>query len=362
MAVKKKRSLVKGMVIYAIVFLLVAAAGLAFFWDFIDAYECSRPKNTMDSYIAQLTADAMADNCGEWAGEIDTNLQSWEQSREVICQSIDGKVTYARKSSACTETSQTYVLRCGSQVLGQVVIEAGEPDIYGFTVWSVAEQSFSFPHLMCQEKSVTVPSAYTVLANGTALDESYITERGIQYPALEEFYDDYTLPEMVVYTADCVLGELELTVLNEQGEVVEDWENADPSVVLDNCTDDEKDMLEQYMEGFLVSYVRFTGSSNQAASLNYAKLRSGYLIPDSELAVRLATALDGLAFAQSYGDKLDEVIIHGVSRIDDSRYFCDVTYLVSTYGKAGKVQTTNNMKVMLVYWEGSLRVESMTRY
>lgn len=359
---KKKSRFFLGMVIYAIVFLLVAGAGLMVFWKYIEAYENSRPKNTMDRYIAALTAEDMVDNCGPWKESVDSYLQSWEESASFIRHSVPSKVTYARKSSACTETSQTYVLRSGPRVIGQVVIGSEETDRFGFPFWEVREQSFDFSYLLCGSESITVPSSYTVCANGVPLTESYITESGIPYEALEEFYDDYELPCMVTYTAGAVLGDLELTVLDEMGNSVSDWENADPSVVLNNCTAQEEEELKEFLDGFLVSYVRFTGSSNQAASLNYAKLRSGYLIPDSALAKRLATALDGLAFAQSYGDKLDEVIVHRLSRIDDTHYFCDVTYLVSTYGKAGKVQTTNNMKLMLTIWEGSLRVESMTRY
>lgn len=359
---KKKSRFVLGMVIYAVVFLLIAGFGLKVFWNYIDAYERSRPKNTMDQYIADLTVQDMVEHCGDWKDTIDSNLQNWEESAEIIRQSVSGKVTYARKSSACTETSQTYVLRCGPQVIGQVVIAAETPDAFGFTVWSVREQSFDFSHLLCAEQRITVPSVYNVCVNGTPLDESYIVESGIHYEALEEFYEDYSLPCMVTYAADGILGNLELTVQDEEGNLISDWENADPAVVLNNCNAEEEAELKRFLDGFLVSYVRFTGSSNQAASLNYAKLRSGYLIPDSDLAKRLATALDGLAFAQSYGDKLDEVIVHRLTRIDDDHYFCDVTYLVSTYGKAGKVQTTNNMKLMLTIWEGSLRVESMTRY
>ena len=351
------------MVIYAIVFLVIAGAGLAVFWDFIDSYEQSRPKNTMDSYLAALTPVRMVENCGNWEEDVDQQLQSWTAYADVILDSLTGKLTYARKSSVCTETSQTYVLRCGSQVIGEAVIQAAEPDLYGFTVWSVAEESFDFSHLLCQSQSVTVPESYTVTANGVALSEAYITESGIQYAALEEFYEDYPgLPAMVTYTADSVLGDMALEILDESGNRVENWAEADPDAALDNCTEEETAKLQQFMNEFLVSYVRFTSGSNQSSKLNYVKLMKQFLIEGSELSNRLGTALDGLAYAQSYNDKLDEVIVHRVSRIDDSHYFCDVTYLVSTYGKAGKVQTTNNMKVMLVVTESGLRVEAMTRY
>ena len=351
------------MVIYALVFLAVTAAGLAVFWDFIESYEISRPKNTMDEYLAQLTVENMAENCGEWVQQIDENLQSDEKFIRVIEESTNGKLSYARKSSVSSETSQTYVLRCGSQVIGEVVIQASDPDRYGFTVWSVAEECFDFSHLMCEAQSVTVPGFYHVTANGITLNEEYITEGGVGYSVLEEFYDDYPeLPTMVTYTAGNVLGELALEVLDESGNVVSNWDDADPNTALENCTEEEKSMLCQYMQDFLVSYVRFTSGSNQASKLNYARLTRQFLIAGSELANRLATALDGLAYAQSYNDRLDEVIINRLSKVDAQHYFCDVTYLVSTYGKAGRVQTSNNLKVMLLITEEDLRVEAMTRY
>lgn len=363
MAGKKKHAFAKGMVIYALVFLALTAAGLAMFWDFIDSYEQSRPKNTMDQYISRLTVEDMVAYSGDWLQQIDSNLQSDQDYTQVMGDSLTGKLTYARKSSVCTETSQTYVLRSGSRVIGQVVIEAAEPDAYGFTLWSVADQSFDFSHLICQSQSVTVPSVYAVRANGTVLEEDYITETGIRYDALEEFYDDYeALPTMVTYTAGGVAGDLTLEILDAEGNVVENWADSDPNTVLNNCTQEETEELTQFMKNFLVSYVRFTSGANQSSKLNYVKLMRQFLIEGSELSNRLATALDGLAYAQSYNDILDEVIVNRVSHIDDSHYFCDVTYLVSTHGKAGKVQTTNNMKVMLVITENGLRVEAMTRY
>lgn len=360
---KRKGAFALGMILYAVVFLGLTAAGLRVFWNFIDSYERSRPKNTMDAYISSLTVEDMFAKAPQTAASVDGKLQTAEESLAVIRDSLGEKITYARKSSASTSTRQTYVLRSGSRVLGEVVIAASEPDKFGFSVWTVQEESYDFSYLLCQQQSITVPGDYVVYANGTALDEGYITRTGIEYTALEEFYDDYDiLPYMVTYSADSVLGSLELTVADAHGTVLENWEETDPNTCLDNCDEAEARMLEDYMDSFLKAYVQFTGSSNQASKANYTKLKKQFLIPDSALAQRLYTALDGLAYAQSYGDKLDEVTVNRVSRIDDTHYFCDVTYLVSTYGKAGRVQTTNNLKLMLVQWEGTLRVEAMTQY
>ena len=54
-----KHPLLLGMVIYAVIFLATAAVGLRVFWDFIGAFEASRPENVIDEYIGQLTAAAI---------------------------------------------------------------------------------------------------------------------------------------------------------------------------------------------------------------------------------------------------------------------------------------------------------------
>ena len=163
-------------------------------------------------------------------------------------------------------------------------------------------------------------------------------------------------------SAGGILGDLQLQVLDETGAAVENWDPVNCDVVLDNCSQEEWGVVRNFMENFLFSYVEFSGGSNQAETRNYRNLVNNYLIEGSDLANRLYTALDGLAFSQSYGDVLDEVTIHGITRIDDDRIFCDATYMVSTYGKAGRVQTTNNIKVILVTTQQGLRVEAMTRY
>mgnify|MGYP007111732014 CR=1 FL=1 len=45
------------MIIYAFVFLLLAGAGLSFFWDYMVAYEASRPKIAINAYMQGLTEE-----------------------------------------------------------------------------------------------------------------------------------------------------------------------------------------------------------------------------------------------------------------------------------------------------------------
>lgn len=356
-----RKRFVKGMVIYAVVFLVLAAVGLAAFWDFIDAYERSRPINSVKAYVERLTAEDMIEGSQLLLDQLDENIRSREESGQIIRDSVTQPLSYAKKSSESTSNRQVYVLRSGSQVIGQFAIAAGDQDHYGFRAWTVTDESFDFSHLLAKPISVTVPSDFTVSINGNPLDSSYITEKDIPFAALEAFYDDFTLPTMVTYTADSFLGSLTLEVTDRDGNPVEITEETDMDALLPDCAGEELSALDAFVGEFLKRYVSFTGSANGEASGNYARLLK-YLVADSALAQRLRTAIDGLNYAQSNGDTIREISVNQCVDLEEDRYYCDLTYVVETLGRKGAVSTTNNLKLIILDTEDGLRVEAMTRY
>lgn len=360
---KKKRGhrLWKGMALYAVVFLILTAAGLAVLWNFIDAYEQSRPKNTVDAFLETLTPEKLSGSDGELLAGIDPKLQTEEQARQVIRDAVTGDLSYAKKSSESTEDRQVYVIRSGRQVIGEVAITAGEPDRYGFRVWQATDSSFDFSWLLSESVSVTVPESFTVSVNGNVLDEGYVTGTGIQYSALEEFYGDYELPVLVTYTAGPVLGELVLETADGEGNPVVITGDTDYNAFLGACTDEETADLEELVNLFVTRYIAFTGSSNKAVQSNYYRLCET-LVPGGALAARLKKAFDGLTYAQSNGDKMQELTMNRAVDLGDGRYLCDFTYTVETVGKKGAVQTVTNMKTVIVETEKGLRVEAIANY
>ena len=356
----RKRFLL-GMVIYAVIFLVIVGVGLGVFWNFIDAYEHSRPLNAVKAYVASLTSEDYCAGSSELLDRLDSHIQSREEACDVIRSSVTEPLTYAKKSGESTEDRQVYVLRSGKQVIGQFAITAGEPDRFGFRVWSVTEESFDFSHLLGQSICVTVPAEYIVSINGKQLDESYITEKDIPYTALEEFYDDYTLPVMVTYTAQNYLGTLSMETCDAAGKMVAITPETDMNTLLPACDQDVGSEIELLTNNFLYHYVVFTSSANGSVSYNYVQVTK-YLVPNGELAKRLATAIDGLQYAQSWGDTIKDITINRLVDLGGDRYMCDVTYIVETYAKAGLLRTENNVKLILTNTEYGLRIEAMTRY
>lgn len=350
-----------GMVIYALVFLVIVSAGLWLLWDFMEAYEQSRPVNTIKAYVDSLTPEDLSNGSGDLLDSLDSNIQSREESIRLIRESAAGSFSYAKKSAESTETRQVYVLRSGRQVIGQFAITAGEADRYGFRCWEVTEESFDFSHLLGEAVSITVPSDFTVCFNGVALDSSYLTEQDLPYATLEEFYGEFPLPTMVTYSADRFLGSGILTVQDREGNPIEINEEINYDLLLPACTDKELETIDELMDQFLTRYIAFTGSSSGTAGGNYNRLIR-HLVPDGKLAQRLYTAIGGLYYAQSLRDTITGTTVNQYASLGNGRYFCDISYTVETVGKKGPVEMAYNMKVIMLETDVGLRVEAMTRY
>ena len=364
----KKRKIISGKfllgaALYAVIFLAIAGAGLGVFWKFIEAYELSRPKNTVNAYMDQLTTERMCAGADELYASVDQSiLTGRDQFDQVIRDSITQEVTYAKKTSESTDQRQVYVLRCGKQVIGQFAIEAGKEDKFGFRQWKVVEESFDFSYLKGSPVSITVPSEYSVCTgDGITLDETYITEKDIPYTALEEYYDDYALPTMVTYTVDNFLGEMTLEAKDPSGNPVQITAETDLNSLLPKCTEEQAAKVEAFAREFIRIWVIFSGSANDNVTYNYHTVRK-MLSSDGVLAQRLYTALEGLTYAQSGGDSIQELTINRMVPLEDGFYVCDVTYIVQTYGRNGPVNTTNNMKLMIATEEGELKLKTMESY
>ena len=56
------------------------------------------------------------------------------------------------------------------------------------------------------------------------------------------------------------------------------------------------------------------------------------------------------------------MIINRIVPLGNGTHMCDLTYIVSTVGKKGAVETTSNMKIIIVTEDGAYRLKSMERY
>ena len=308
-----------------------------------------------------VTGDYICDKSTELIEQIDRNIQTEEECRQVIKDAVSGGITYAKKVSECTDNRLVYVLRSGGKVIGEFVMEPKGETVHGYTPWAVTSDSFDLSFLISDTVSTTVPYDYPVYVNGNALDSDYITKTDIRFDELKEFYNNYSLPYMVTYEAGPCLGQIQLTVTDPDGGEVTVDENTDVNTFLDNCTDSEKEALDDFIDTYVRRYVTFTSNVNDDREGNYNRLVA-YMVPGSTLADRMQQAIKGLKYAASKSDKIVSITIHHYVNIGDGKYMCDVTYLVDTTGHKGTVRTTNNIKVIITETAKGLKAESMTSY
>lgn len=347
--------------VYVVVFLVLTGFGWKVLWDFMESYEHSRPKNTVSAYMSALQGERLYNQAGDFFAGIDKTIQSEEECAEIFHSAVDGKLHSVKDAENSTDTRQRYVVLADKQPIGSFVMESGQPDRFGNTPWSVTESAYDFSFLMGEPISVTVPDDCSVLVNGKLLDASYISKSDVPYDLFSEFYSDYDLPYKVTYTVENYMGEVSLSAQDPSGAEIS-LDDQDSWVArLDNCSDETERKLSVFLNEFIVRYVSFSGSSKDTASGAYGALHR-YLLPDSPLIQRFASAIDGLQYGQSVQDKIADVQIHHVIQIDDENWFCDVTYLVDTMGKKGLVQTTNNLKVIVTTQKGFYYVAGLTSY
>ena len=363
---KKGTRFQRFLVIYGLVLLTVIGIGLIWFWGFMKAYEASRPSTAINAYLENLEKEHILAECSVILDQVDSNIQSEQECMNHLEQLLSGEITYARKASACTDTQQTYMLRCGGTVIGSFVIEATEENAYGFTPWTLREENFDPSELMGTEiLSVTVPQGYTVAVNGCVLDESYIAEETRQeFKLLEAFYGAYEMPELVMQTYQAgpfLNAEFEMEVFDSQGQrtVMDDSFDENSLIILTDEAEIQK--IDQFLEVFIKSYVRFSGGANKDRFDNYKQVTK-YVVSGSKLQQRMYDAVEGLFFAQSKGDKLAEILVNHYVSLSEGRYVVDVTYKVNTTGRQGVVQTTTNVQMLLVTSGENLLVESMIGY
>lgn len=360
---KKKRHWIFpiALLIYAVLFLGATAYGLDQLWNYMDAYEQSRPHIALDAYMEKLSPDYVCDASSDLIAQIDHHIQSKENCRQIIREALSGGFTYAKKTGECTENRQVYVLRSGDQVIGTMEMERSGDTVHGFTAWVVTRDSFDLSFLLTEPITVTVPSDYPVYINGSLLGQEYITEHNIQYAELAEFYKDYSLPYMVAYEAGPFLGEPQLTVTDPETNEVTLNEPAGPSAFLNNCTENETTRLDTIVDAYIRSYVDFTSCTGNDSKANYHQLAQ-YMVPNGDLSKRMYAALDGLYWVSDRGAVLSAIDIHHYINIGGGRYMCDVTYVVDTRDYSGAVQTTSNVKIIFLETENGLKAETMTSY
>lgn len=353
----------RGLLVYAVILLTLILLGLCFFYFYIYEYEYSRPSSAMDRYITSFDDDAIQERAGSFLSSLDPNIQSPQESFTRIRATLQD-LSYAKLTSESTDSRMVYVLRNAGEPVGKVTLTPSSRAVLGFVPWTVSETELQLDHL-CGEAEFTVPHDFKVVCNGYTLDPSYIVDYEGHYPLLDEFYDDnFTLPTLYTYRVDRYIGTLDAQVLDAQGRVIPPEELEDEAYLdryTDNCTEAEKQEIEEFIHAYIERYVTYLSGANGYVTANYYSVLE-YTLEGSDLRDRITQSMVGQGFASSNGDIIRSITINQAMNAGNGVYVCDITYLVDTYGSEGMVTTTNNSKVVMVRTDSGLKAAAQASY
>lgn len=351
----------RGMLIYALLFLVIAAAVLSWFYVRMAAYERSRPNSVVENYIDALTSERVAELSSGIIDDVSPDIQTRDECVSLLLSMLkDSK--YVRNIKECTDYSLSYYLKNNDTLLDKIVLTLGKEDKFGFTPWALESDELLSENIVHSRTLILEPGC-SVLVNGKELDDSHITDNNTPLSLLKDFYGRYDeLPHLVTWDTGKYISDLPVTILDKNGQEVDGA--IDEAVLTDNCTAAEKDEISALMDKYIEKYVAFTSGTHNNPYSNYYEC-SEYVVDNSDLQKRLKSAIGGLGFASSLGDHIDSIDINRCMNIGNDRYAADVTYVVTTKGSNGNVTTNSYSGIYILARTGEsgrLKVEDEVTY
>lgn len=351
---RKKRIFPWFLLIYSIIILLGIGFGLNYLQSYLHSYEQSLPYNTTDTYLQSLDADHICRQASSILDEIDTSVQTKEEALVIMKEALAEPITFYKRVKECTDTKLVYTLRSGLQTIGSFEMEQTSDS--NLAHWVVTSETFDLSFLLKDGFSVTVPHDAIVQVNGKALTEANVTETGICYTSIEDFYDQFDLPTMTTYQVGRHLGELSVEVTDANGTPLDP--DADQSAFLDLCTDAEKASLNLIAENFISRYIHFTSQTNNDVQGNLSRLVK-HVVPGGALEQRMRDAVRGLNWVTDRNVTIQSITVNQYIPAGDGRYICDITYIVNTHDITGDVQSESSLFVIFKETNDGLKAESM---
>ncbi len=354
---RKKSRFGLGLLIYILVFALLAVAALAVLHQYLTAYEETRVTTAVQGYLDDCAEGTLSYSWGAALGKLDSvgtgeaESRRWAQEmirsaalREIVGSDREEKIYgLYDENGHCFET---VTLR-----------QTGEPDRWGFTGWQVTDESINLePYTITV--SAVVPEDYTVEVGGTALTDQDIVERKIPYAILEPFEDVLKNPPVQVrYQYGPTLSTEGVTVLDHAGQPVPE-ELQTEAYYLDNCSTADKARVRDFVDRYLAAYLPYADDLNRAGMAYFWDVYD-LIIHGGELEERIRRAQDGFEYGNVQKLEILSTNIDCSTDLGGGLYFTDFTYHIRTYGLDEPTEEDYRMRLLLREVDGTLYAEQM---
>lgn len=240
---KKKRRLKgywKFLAIYSGVLAGLIVIGLIWVYGLLGAYEKGMPDVAMDNIIrTQFSSENIDNLVNQNAGEV-SPYEDVDNVRKYLENTINGNLTFARKSGEYTNDSPVYLVKSDDKNIAKVSLKETGKNRRGFSVWAV--DAVTFGEFLGKDNAITItaPSDAVVTINGKQAGEDIIRKQDVPVEIAKNVGDYVKVPCNNVYRIEGLMAEPEITaVLNGRQLELKKDDSADGTYTAAYPSDDE---------------------------------------------------------------------------------------------------------------------------
>ena len=208
------------LVIYAVLFLILGAAGCYVLYRYAAAYEASIPEHVMDKLMAETGEDQWYAYARQGA---QLTVSEFENADELFAEYFNAVLrgknfTYRKAAGAYTEDAPAYTVRAAGKDLCLVTLSPVGHNAAGFgrQLWQLGSirPAFAMDELESVAVEIDAPAGDTVYINGLPVGEKYRVGE-IPCPELTELESRFAVqPHFDRYRVDAMYGAITVTDKN----------------------------------------------------------------------------------------------------------------------------------------------------
>lgn len=205
------------LLIWALILLLLGAAGCFVLYRYLGVYEVTRPEPVLDAYLQDSSADDLIQASLQ---NINLELTEFEDADTLYrsyLQAVDTTRSLSYRSDAKNSSADrlSYVVYSGPNALCSLCLTPdGTNPGFGRHVWQVSEVSSApITDILPSLQVIVDATADTQLSlNGKPLSDGYIVDRNVPIPDLSRFETGLDpVPSFIRYEIGPLYGEVNLT-------------------------------------------------------------------------------------------------------------------------------------------------------
>lgn len=353
------------LVIYGIALSVVAVLVISMFSGYAKEYEASQPDSVISTYMDAINENRWNDSMKAAADALANDFQSPEQCEELVKSTLNSDIEYVKAGGTGSTDTEKYNLGCNGQLIGNFrIIQDGSRSgklsypngifIPGVGInlpstnapWIFQSDEFDFSYLKNGSCDFTIPSGWSATINGNPVGEEYISESGIHYDVLEDYYAEFKdLPTKTSYHIDGLVGGVEPVFTDSAANVVTVDPSKDDSQFLEPCSAETSARLKAFADEFVEAYYNYFGTKN--ADATYPALLKFVKVP-SDLKDRMDQALSDRNWIHTYSNAYSNKSFDGAYSLGGGFYVINYSLDISEYSDYWTAAEHVNLKIIVV--------------